>query len=206
MNRVIVRTCLAAFVLVALVVGGLAIVRARRPLLNLDDLAVSVAIASRDPDGVPLAFEVRYRNVSPAAGAFPIPQPLPGLMEGPPSAPVLGLLLTDSQGEEEVFAYAEPDRASERGAKLLSLAPGKALPREYSARDFWMFGPCGVDRWGSFQDYFSKGDSELKLQAVVMLVKDGESVSIDSEPVTFRGSFQPWLFKPAYAPWPSRSN
>lgn len=155
----------------------------------------SLKIEAKDPRGVPTHIRVTYFNQCKKHLTIPIPAPLCGEGDTPPAS-FIGIRLTNPTNAEEEFVFVLPDAKDNPATKTARLKPGEGCGVTYNLDEFYRYGPCGPDRWGSFVKYFDRGETAIVLRAIwIPDVKQGETNIVESNSQTFTGSHQKWLFK-----------
>ena len=171
------------------------------------DLACAIERVGAEVPGLPAQVRITVRNTSAEAVSFTLPRPLideQTLSQAEGMLVMLGLVLADKQGHEEVAAYTHPRDESPQKPKTVVLAPQDAWSAAYPLNEFYFWGPCGPDTGGDFTRYFSPGGIELSLRAILIFNKcdsaEGprEIGRLESKAMTVRCDFEAFedgLFK-----------
>jgi hypothetical protein len=172
-----------------------------------NDLVCTVEPLGADGPGLPTQVRITVRNKAAEAINFTLPRPLideQTLCQAEGMLVMLGLVLADKQGHEEVAVYAHPRDESPQKPQTVVLAPQDAWSAAYTLNEFYFWGPCGPDTGGDFTRYFSPGGSELSLRAILIFNKcdsaEGphEIGRLESKVMTVRCDFEAFedgLFK-----------
>jgi hypothetical protein len=103
--------------------------------------------------------------------------------------------LTDPGGQQERFLYVFPDAKRPPQPMTAILKPGLTMEMNYDLNDFYRWGPCGPDRWGSFVKYLQPGKSPITMQMIWMPELSRTATnSMVSNCETFSASHPEWLF------------
>jgi hypothetical protein len=138
-------------------------------------------------------FEKIYltlKNLSDQDRFFILPAPLKENTEKI-AFPILGLETQYNNEKAEVFVYTNFDLKQKISSKNILIPKHGEITEEYNTTMFWRWGPCGPDRWGSFEKYFKEGENEISVK--IKLTFD-ENIYIESNVVKMKCSFQKWLF------------
>ena len=161
------------------------------------DLALALEAVGLQPEGgLPAKVRLTVRNRSAATVVFTLPRPLvteeAGKGRDEPPLPLMLLALRDAQGHDEMPVYTDIRARRWPQARKVAIGPGREWSGEYPIEAFYFWGPCGPDTGGSFGKYFWRGQTEVRVSAVLMLGKDR---TVESEPIVLRCTFEDWLFR-----------
>ncbi len=161
------------------------------------DLSLALEAIGLQPEGgLPAKVRLTVRNRSAETVAFTLPRPLvtdeAGEGQPEPPVPLLMLVMRDAQGHEEMPAYTDVRARRWPPVRKVAVGPGREWSGEYPIEAFYFWGPCGPDTGGSFGKYFWRGQTEVRVAAMLVLGKDR---SVMSEPIVLRCTFEDWLFR-----------
>lgn len=145
--------------------------------------------------GIPKVIEISIKNLSSQTIQMRAPNPLSGgASENPHSVVYVDLI--GKSGAIERFYYATTNDVNVNVSQTLKIAPMASHTKKYEMSQFYRWGPCGPDLYGSFLDYFTVGSSKLAMRVGWLPDMSANPTNeIQSAAATFLALYPDWLFK-----------